>query len=36
MNSLRVNGDRLWKSLMDMAKVGATAKGGCLPASPNR
>jgi N-carbamoyl-L-amino-acid hydrolase len=28
MRNLRVDGDRLWQSLMDMAKVGATAKGG--------
>ncbi len=27
-SNLRVNGDRLWDSLMDMAKIGATAKGG--------
>ena len=27
--NLRVDGDRLWRSLMDMAKVGATVKGGC-------
>jgi N-carbamoyl-L-amino-acid hydrolase len=27
-NNLRVNSDRLWKSLMDMAKIGATEKGG--------
>lgn len=26
--NLRVNSDRLWKSLMDMAKIGATEKGG--------
>ena len=26
--NLRVNGDRLWDSLMEMAKIGATAKGG--------
>lgn len=25
---LRVNGDRLWRSIMEMAKIGATAKGG--------
>ncbi|WP_321949241.1 Zn-dependent hydrolase [Paraburkholderia sp. J10-1] len=25
---LKINSDRLWQSLMDMAKVGATAKGG--------
>jgi N-carbamoyl-L-amino-acid hydrolase len=25
---LKVNGDRLWRSLMDMAKIGATEKGG--------
>jgi N-carbamoyl-L-amino-acid hydrolase len=28
MNELRVNGDRLWSSLMGLAKIGATAKGG--------
>ncbi len=27
-SSLRVNGDRLWDSLMEMAKIGATEKGG--------
>jgi N-carbamoyl-L-amino-acid hydrolase len=27
--NLSVNGDRLWNSLMEMAKIGATAKGGC-------
>ncbi len=26
---LRVNGERLWQSLMDMATIGATEKGGC-------
>jgi N-carbamoyl-L-amino-acid hydrolase len=26
--NLQVNSDRLWKSLMDMAKIGATEKGG--------
>lgn len=26
--NLKVNGDRLWDSLMEMAKIGATAKGG--------
>ena len=26
--NLRVNGDRLWDSLMEMAQIGATAKGG--------
>lgn len=25
---LRINGDRLWQSLMDLAKIGATPKGG--------
>lgn len=29
LSSLRVNHDRLWSSLMEMAKIGATAKGGC-------
>ena len=28
MAELRINGDRLWGSLMDMAKIGATPKGG--------
>jgi N-carbamoyl-L-amino-acid hydrolase len=27
-NSLTINGERLWQSLMDLAKIGATAKGG--------
>ena len=26
--NLRINADRLWDSLMDMAKIGATEKGG--------
>src|SRR6202035_766491 len=26
---LRVNGDRLWSRLMQMAKIGATPRGGC-------
>ena len=25
----KINADRLWDSLMQMAKIGATAKGGC-------
>jgi beta-ureidopropionase / N-carbamoyl-L-amino-acid hydrolase len=29
VNSLRVNGDRLWSRLMQMAEIGATAHGGC-------
>ncbi|KQW91795.1 Zn-dependent hydrolase [Massilia sp. Root418] len=28
MSELRVNGDRLWASLMELAKIGATEKGG--------
>ena len=28
-SSLRIDGARLWRSLMDMAQIGATAKGGC-------
>ena len=28
MSDLRVDGDRLWQSLMSMAEIGATAKGG--------
>src|SRR5215470_12154860 len=27
-NSIRVDGARLWQSLMDLARIGATAKGG--------
>lgn len=27
--SLKINGERLWDSLMQMAKIGATEKGGC-------
>ena len=26
---IRINGQRLWDSLMDMAKIGATERGGC-------
>lgn len=29
MQNIRVNRDRLWDSLMEMAKIGATPKGGC-------
>ncbi|MBI2748718.1 MAG: Zn-dependent hydrolase [Burkholderiales bacterium] len=28
MNSVPINGPRLWRSLMDLASIGATAKGG--------
>ena len=28
-SSLRIDGARLWQSLMEMAQIGATAKGGC-------
>ncbi len=28
-STIRVNGARLWQSLMDMAAIGGTAKGGC-------
>jgi N-carbamoyl-L-amino-acid hydrolase len=28
MNDLRINGTRLWNSLMELAKIGATEKGG--------
>ncbi len=28
MRNIQVNGDRLWRSLMEMAKIGATPKGG--------
>jgi N-carbamoyl-L-amino-acid hydrolase len=27
-NELRINGERLWASLMELAKIGATPKGG--------
>ncbi|MFT5482135.1 MAG: N-carbamoyl-L-amino-acid hydrolase [Halieaceae bacterium] len=29
MSNLKINGSRLWASLMEMAKIGATDKGGC-------
>ncbi|MEE8275278.1 MAG: Zn-dependent hydrolase, partial [Alphaproteobacteria bacterium] len=29
MRNLRVDRDRLWQSLMEMAEFGATPKGGC-------
>lgn len=29
MQDLRINGDRLWQSLMEMAQFGLTEKGGC-------
>ena len=28
MNELRINGERLWSALMELAKIGATPKGG--------
>ena len=28
MRNLQVNGERLWASLMELARIGATAKGG--------
>jgi hypothetical protein len=28
IDGLRINGDRLWKSLMELARIGATDKGG--------
>ena len=28
-DNLRINGDRLWESLMEMAKIGALPNGGC-------
>lgn len=28
-NSLKINSNRLWASLLEMAKIGATEKGGC-------
>jgi N-carbamoyl-L-amino-acid hydrolase len=28
MNDLRINGTRLWNSLMELARIGATDKGG--------
>ncbi len=29
MTAYRVNSERLWNSLMEMAQIGATEKGGC-------
>src|SRR5271169_3363598 len=29
LSNVRINGVRLWDSLMEMAKIGATPKGGC-------
>jgi len=29
LSTLRIDGARLWQSLMDMAQIGATVKGGC-------
>ena len=29
LSNMRIDGLRLWDTLMDMAKIGATAKGGC-------
>ena len=29
LTNLKIDGARLWDSLMEMAKIGATAKGGC-------
>ena len=29
LSSLRIDGARLWQSLLEMARIGATAKGGC-------
>ena len=26
---IRINGERLWDSLMEMAQIGATERGGC-------
>jgi N-carbamoyl-L-amino-acid hydrolase len=29
LSNVRINGQRLWESLMEMAKIGGTPKGGC-------
>jgi hypothetical protein len=29
LSNVRIDGQRLWDALMEMAKIGATAKGGC-------
>ena len=29
LSNVRINGQRLWDALMEMAKIGATPKGGC-------
>ena len=28
MDNLKIDGDRLWSSLMELARIGATEKGG--------
>ena len=30
IDSLRINGERLWASLMELAQIGATPKGGAV------
>jgi N-carbamoyl-L-amino-acid hydrolase len=29
MRNIHIDGGRLWDALMEMAKIGATPKGGC-------
>ena len=29
LSNVRINGQRLWDALMEMAKIGGTPKGGC-------
>ena len=36
LNELRINGDRLWASLMELAQIGATPKGGVVPPRADR
>ena len=31
IENVRINGERLWASLMELAKIGATPKGGVHP-----
>jgi N-carbamoyl-L-amino-acid hydrolase len=36
LSNVRINGQRLWDALMEMAKIGATPKGGCKRLTPDR
>jgi hypothetical protein len=34
MRNLQVNGERLWASLMELARIGATPRGACAGSPP--